>query len=135
MREFKFEKLVRDKIVEDMIAGGDTPKWKKLTDSEFINELKRKIIEESVEVPTAQGEDLIKELADLQELMDNLLEAVSVTKEEFIKIQNKKNEKAGSFKKRQFISTVQVKEDSKWINYYLENSDRYPEIKKVRQKL
>lgn len=129
MREFRFGKLVRDKIVEDMIASGDTPKWKKLTDSEFIDELKRKIVEESAEVPTAQGTELIKELADIQELINNLLEVAGVTKEEFMEIQNKKNEKAGSFKKKQFISTVQVKEDSKWINYYLENSDRYPEVK------
>lgn len=129
MREFKFAKLVRDKIIQGIIDAGNTTDWRTLSDKEYIIELKKKVFEEAQEIPSAQGEDLIKELADVQEIIDNLLLALNVTKEEFQDIQNKKNDKAGSFKNKQYIESVKAKDDSEWIDYYLASPEKYPEIK------
>lgn len=129
MREFKFAKLVRDKIIQGIIDAGNTPDWRTLSDEKYIIELKKKVFEEAQEIPSAQGEDLIKELADVQEIIDNLLLALNVTKEEFQYIQNKKNDKAGSFKNKQYIESVKAKDDSEWIDYYLASPEKYPEIK------
>lgn len=83
MIKFKFAKLVRDKIVDN-----------------------------------------------IQEIIDNLLDSLKVSKEEFKEVQNKKNEKAGSFKKKLYIEDVETgDEETEWVKYYLSNPDQYPEIK------
>jgi len=127
MRKFKFHKLVRDKIVEGIIASGNKPQYRTLSEDEFLIELKKKVIEEAVEIPRAGGEDLVKELADLQEVIDSVLNALQVSKDELSAIQKQKNEKAGSFKNKQYIEFVETT-DSEWIKYYTANPDKYPEI-------
>ncbi|OGM31960.1 hypothetical protein A2803_02630 [Candidatus Woesebacteria bacterium RIFCSPHIGHO2_01_FULL_44_21] len=129
MRKFKFEKLVRDKIVDAIIANGNHPNWKTLSDKEYIDELKKKIIEEASELINSEGEELLKELVDIQEIIDNLLLALQVSKEKLLEVQNKKNQERGSFKKRQYIGTVEVKDDAPEIKSYLEHPDKYPEVK------
>lgn len=131
MRRFKFEKLVRDKIVDQIVSTGNKPNWKVLSDSEYIQKLKDKIIEESQEIPrTDDKEEVVKELADIQEIIDNLLETLNISKEKFVEIQKAKNDKSGSFKKRHYIDDVETSDEvTKWVQYYLDNSDKYPEIK------
>ncbi len=131
MRRFKFSKLVRDKIVESIISVGNKPNWKTLSDEDFVKELKNKIVEEAAEVPrTGDPQEVVKELADLQELIDNLLPVLGVSEKEFKEIQKKKNEDRGSFKKRQYIEDVETSDEvTKWVQYYLANPDKYPEIK------
>ncbi len=132
MRKFKFSKLVRDKIVENIISVGNKPNWRKLSNKEYLQELKNKVLEEALEVPKCtNNQELIKELADIQEIIDNMLGTLKVSKLEFKEIQNKKNEKAGSFKKKLYIKDVETgDEETEWVKYYLANPDKYPEIKK-----
>jgi len=128
-RKFKFEKLVRDKIVDGIKEAGNTPVYHKLNDEDFIYQLKQKVLEEAVEVPREEDrEELLKEIADVQEVIDNLIEALGSSKEEVAEIQKKKNEKAGSFKKRLYVKHVITKPDSEWVEYYLSSPDKYPEI-------
>ena len=131
MRRFKFSKLVRDKIVEQIISNGNKPNWRVLTDEEYVIELKNKILEESLEIPKSKNnEDLIKELVDVQEIIDNLLVTLKVEKKEFEEIKRNKNEKAGSFKKKLYIEDVEMSDEvTKWVQYYLDNPDKYPEVK------
>lgn len=128
MRKFKFTKLVRDKIVQAVIDGGNIPNWRTLSKDEYITELKKKISEEAQEIPSADSNKLVQELADLQEVIDNLLEALNISKQELLEAQRKKNKSAGSFKKRHYIEEVKVAEDSEWSKYYLEKLEKYPEI-------
>ena len=130
MRRFKFAKLVRDNIVQGIIDEGNTPSWRTLSDEDYIYELKKKIVEEANEIPGINGDDLIKELADVQEIIDSLLNVLTVTKDDLVEAQKKKNEKAGSFKNRQYIKYVETKDDSEWVKYYLNSPDKYPEVKK-----
>ena len=131
MRRFKFSKLVRDKIVENIISVGNKPNWRVLSDTEFIRELKNKIVEESAEVPRNNDpKAVVEELADLQELIDSLLLAFGVSKKEFSKIRRNKNKERGAFKKRLYIEDVETTNKvTKWVKYYLDNPDKYPEIK------
>ncbi len=131
MRRFKFSKLVRDKIVDEIISVGNNPNWKVLSDIEYIRELKNKILEEALEVPKCDNEvELIKELADIQEVIDNLLDALKISKEQFKQTQDKKNEKVGSFKKKLYIEEVETgDEETEWVKYYLLNSDKYTKSK------
>jgi predicted house-cleaning noncanonical NTP pyrophosphatase (MazG superfamily) len=130
MRRFKFSKLVRDKIVQSVIDAGNTPHWRTLTNDEYIAELKKKIVEEANEIPSSSREELLKELADVQEIIDNLLEALNINKADLQAAQSKKNEKAGSFKNKQYIEDVEAQDDSEWVQYYLNSPEKYPEVKK-----
>lgn len=129
MRRFKFNKLVRDNIVEKIISGGGNPIWRKLDQEEYIVELKKKLIEETKELDEANADEVLKELADAQEIIDNLVEAIGSSKKDLSEQQVKKNNQNGSFKNRQYIDIVEVADDAVEIDYYLKNSDRYPEIK------
>jgi len=128
MRRFTFAKLVRDNIVEQIVAAGNIPHWRVLSNKEYLHELKKKIVEEAQEIPNTSTGDLVKELADIQELIDILLMKLDVTKEEFRRIQKNKKEKAGSFRKKHYIEYADINEDSEWTQYYLRNSKKYPEI-------
>ncbi len=129
MRRFKFAKLVRDKIVESIVNAGNRPVWRVLVDDEYIEELKRKVHEEAGEIPeTKNKNDLVSEIADLQEAIDALLTALGVSKEELTKIRKIKNEKNGAFDTRHYVDYVETTEGNKWEEYYTKNSDRYPEM-------
>lgn len=128
MRKFLFAKLVRDTIVEHIIAEGNTPQWKTLTDSEFIEELKKKIGEEAAELSMVHRDDIVNELADIQEIIDTLLSALHITKKQLTEIQQTKNKQVGSFSKKQYIEHVLVNNNSTWIAYYQANHEKYPEI-------
>ncbi|MCD4704500.1 nucleoside triphosphate pyrophosphohydrolase [bacterium] len=131
MRYFKFNKLVRDKIVDDMGNYNIIPYGiKVLNDKEYIKELSRKIIEEAKELNNISSiEDLKEELADVQEVIDCLKKVLKMNNKDIEKYQKKKIKKFGAFKKRTYIEYVGSEQDNKWINYYLENPDKYPEIK------
>ncbi|KKR29861.1 MAG: hypothetical protein UT61_C0020G0009 [Candidatus Woesebacteria bacterium GW2011_GWA1_39_8] len=129
MKKFKFEKLVRDKIVEGIKKSGGKPKFRTLSKHKYIKELKRKLIEEAQELPLKDKRELVKEIADVQEVLDNLIDVLGISKKELKNLQREKNKKAGSFKKRHYISHVELKKDDEWVTYYKSNADRYPEIK------
>jgi predicted house-cleaning noncanonical NTP pyrophosphatase (MazG superfamily) len=129
MRKFRFAKLVRDNIVDAIVSKGNTPKWRTLSDQEYIDELKKKLVEESAELVGASNEEVVTELADIQEIMDNLLEVLTVSKGELIAAQNQKNDKNGSFKKRLYIDVVEVGTGASEIEYYLKYPEKYPEVR------
>ena len=129
MRKFKFAKLVRDKIVEGIISVGNKPAWRTLSTPKYIEELKKKLLEEAQEIPQTDNTEVVKELADVQEIIDNLIAALQVSPTEFKKIQAAKNAKNGSFQKRQYIDTVEAQDDSEWTKYYLAHPGKYAEVK------
>ncbi len=129
MRTFKFSKLVRDKIVGSIISNGGNPRWKTLSKKDYIEELKKKMIEESSELISVTKEELVEEIADLQEIIDNLIKTLDVSKQDLAKIQKEKNKKKGSFKKRHYVDKVEVENNAKEIEYYLKSPEKYPEVK------
>jgi predicted house-cleaning noncanonical NTP pyrophosphatase (MazG superfamily) len=128
MPKFKFNKLVRDKIVEHQLASGAVSVHRTLSPNEHKIELVSKIIEESQEILQASPEEIAMEIADVQQALDDLKERYGLTSKDIAVAQAQKNEKNGAFKKGIFVDYVEVAGDSKWAAYYRDNADRYPEI-------
>ncbi len=132
MRYFKFTKLVRDKIVEHMKSNNQESFGVRVLDNEeYIKELSKKVIEEAQELDNVTNlEELKEELADVQEVMDYLRKALGMSDEDIKKYQEKKIEKNGGFDSKFFVDHVGVEDDNQWLDYYLKNPNKYPEIKK-----
>ncbi|MCJ7793245.1 MAG: hypothetical protein MUP45_04735 [Candidatus Marinimicrobia bacterium] len=132
MHQFKVAKLVRDKIAQRMIAD-EKADYRILNDKEYLEELKKKIFEEAKElVPVKDKKKIIKELADLQEIIDTLSQTLKSSKKEIKEKQREENKKSGSFKKRLYIETIELANNHQWLDYYLANSKKYPEVKKTK---
>ena len=132
MKYFQFNKLVRDKIVPNMIKNGQKPLGKRILGrKEYITELKRKLKEEVEELLNVhKSSELKEELADVVEVIDYLVKELGVSKKEFKELQKDKIRKNGGFKEKIFLESVCVSEDNEWFSYFINNPDKYPLIKK-----
>ena len=128
MPRFKFSKLVRDKIVKQQIASGAEPTYRLLDPEDHKRELINKLAEETRELEGASPEEVISEIADIQQVIDDLRELHGLTSADVAAAQNLKNKKSGSFKKGIYIESVVIDENSQWVDYYRKNADRYIEI-------
>lgn len=131
MRYFKFNKLVRDNIVPGMLSNNQDPKGtRRLDDDEFLTELIKKVLEETEEMKNVKSKDEFKyELADVYEVLDYIKDTLKITDSELEELKKQKKEKNGGFDKRMYIEDVGVEDDCKWLQYYLDNPDKYPEVK------
>ena len=95
----EFHKLVRDKVSLNIEQGGEYVNKVKLSGEILLRALKEKLVEESFEVLDADNIDsIVGELADVNEVIDGILNHISVTRKELEEKQQKKLEKAGGFK-------------------------------------
>ncbi len=100
----KYNKLIRDRILEIIKAAGEKPHWRVLGRKEYIKEIKKKILEEAKELTRAKKkEEIVNEIVDIQELIDALSSKLGLTKPEIKKQQKIKNKKRGGFKKKLFL--------------------------------
>jgi predicted house-cleaning noncanonical NTP pyrophosphatase (MazG superfamily) len=103
-----YNKLVRDNIPEIIKADGHKFKTRKLKITEYKKTLLEKLLEESKEVVESQNRDeLIKELADVQEVLSSIYEANKIHCSEVTKVARKRREKRGGFKKKIFLEYVE----------------------------
>lgn len=126
-RKFSYKKLIRDKILPDMLEHGEKPDYRILNSQEYIEALIDKIKEESEELST-EKDKLIGEIADIQEVIDCLIKELGISKADLRSAQKTKNDKAGSFKEKIYVDTSELPIDNTWITYLENNPDRYPEI-------
>ena len=94
----EFNKLVRDKIPENIENGGEIVNTAKLTKNSIFRALKDKLIEEAFEVFDADNDSLLGELSDVSEVIDGILYHLNIDKEELLNKQKKKLDKVGGFK-------------------------------------
>lgn len=100
----RYNKLIRDRILEIIEEVGEKPYSRILNKKEYIKEIKKKILEESKELIQAKTrKEIINEIIDIQELIDVLIAELGLTKSEIKKQQKIKNKKRGGFKKRLFL--------------------------------
>jgi predicted house-cleaning noncanonical NTP pyrophosphatase (MazG superfamily) len=77
MREFN--KLVRDRIVEDIEAEGRTVEHCKLQGEELFKAFLNKIMEEAEEINThTDRENLVEEVGDLYDVLDSFVQHVGI---------------------------------------------------------
>jgi predicted house-cleaning noncanonical NTP pyrophosphatase (MazG superfamily) len=101
--EIVYNKLVRDKVPDNIAADGKISVDRVLTVKEYKGEIIRKLNEEMRELI---GHVSIDELADIQELVNALTRALDKTPADLAAAQKRKVAKNGGFGKRIFLERV-----------------------------
>jgi len=128
-RTFRQDKLWRDKAPKLMEDTGSIIHVKQLTDTQYDQQLRIKLLEEAQEVKSAQSkQELLEELADVFEVIDALCSLHNLSPEKIKTVQEKKRNERGGFMKRQFVTVAQHLEGSFGTNYCLASPEKYPEI-------
>lgn len=106
-----YNKLIRDRIPEIIAKDGNTADIIILSDESFKQAIKEKLIEEATEVLNADNRDeVLSELADLQEVMDTIKQMYNINTLEVNTIQAVKALQRGKFEKRLYLKSVREKE-------------------------
>jgi predicted house-cleaning noncanonical NTP pyrophosphatase (MazG superfamily) len=106
---------------------GEQVTYRILADEEYLEQLRLKLIEEAQEVAFKDRHQTMKELADLQEVLDCLIYTLGHKREDIAKLQDEKNQKSGSFKKRIYVESTSLSDDNPWTEYLAEHPAQYPE--------
>ena len=102
-----YNKLVRDKIPNIIKNNSGEPYTRILSNDEYIENLKKKLIEECNEVVSAKTkEDTLEELADTFEVVRSLAKALGYSYENLIDAVENKATKRGGFNKKIFLEKV-----------------------------
>ncbi len=125
MKKYQFNKLIRSKLPERMSVEGVNVVGRNLNSEEFTQELKNKLVEEAIEVQDTNSRDsLVKELADVMEVIESIISVHNITKEEVEKEQVIKRETNGQFLPANFVDYIEVPVDKQKVIEYLENRNR-----------
>lgn len=110
MKSIKYDKLIRDKIPEIIEKSGKKCIVEVMDDETYIDKLSAKLKEELAEVETElknnNDEAASKELADLQEVILAIVDAIGVDRESFERIRKSKVARNGAFEKKLLLKEV-----------------------------
>jgi predicted house-cleaning noncanonical NTP pyrophosphatase (MazG superfamily) len=96
-----YDKLVRDRIPEIIRQSGSTCGTEMFVDDDaFRRALLDKLVEEAEEVATATDANLAAELADLQEVIDTLIQSCGLSQEGVRALQRQRLTERGGFAHR-----------------------------------
>jgi predicted house-cleaning noncanonical NTP pyrophosphatase (MazG superfamily) len=96
----EYNKLVRDGIPEIIRQTGKYCEVALMSEAEFSQSLREKLLEEAQEAVVASPENLVSELADLQEVIDAILRVYGIEREALVKEQRRKRTERGGFDQR-----------------------------------
>lgn len=102
----KYDKLVRDGIPKIIEEARKRAIWRELSDEEFREALKTKVLEEAGELLEASDDSLLSELADLSDIIDAILLAYDLSREDLETLRQKKREERGGFARKIFLESV-----------------------------
>jgi len=94
-----FNKLVRDKVPHNIEEGGESAQIVRISKKSKLIALKEKLIEEAFEVKDADNDEVLSELADVKEVLDQILCELGLSEDNLNETQNSKRNKAGGFSK------------------------------------
>jgi predicted house-cleaning noncanonical NTP pyrophosphatase (MazG superfamily) len=96
-----YQKLIRDKIPAIITATGKHFETAVYDEADYQQALRQKLVEEAEEVSAAnEQKELIKEIADLYEVVDALLAVHEIKQEEVLAVQAQRRNKRGAFASR-----------------------------------
>lgn len=95
-----YNKAIRDKIPDIIEESGKNCNVKKLTNSEFLIQLEKKLVEELSEYQESKN---VEELADILEVIYRISELKGITSDELDSIKNDKAKKRGKFDNNLFL--------------------------------
>ena len=131
MVRFYLQKLVRDKVVLNCLDDPEVvhTEYRELDSQEFRRELVCKVHEEADEIPLGdkQRDESLKELADLQEVVDALRRAFGFSDEQVKEEMARKKQKKGGFDNRYYIEYNDLVDDSKWVEIFRAQPEKYRE--------
>lgn len=104
---YQYNKLVRDKIVENIKSKGHQCQYRKLGAQEFLEELDKKLLEETKEVIEGHNAE---EIGDLLEVITTIMREYNISSEEVKAEMKQKREKNGAFNNRLFLISVKERE-------------------------
>jgi len=97
------QKLIRDNIPEIIEANNGESETRTLSEIDFEKELRKKLIEEAIEVANAPSDKLLDELADMLELIKSIASNYKIDYLDIEKRQIEKRRERGTFAKRLFL--------------------------------
>ena len=107
----EYNKLVRDRIPEILLEAGLNFEISTLSETEYRQLLRQKIIEEAQELAESNAEHLLTELADLYEVLDALIETYGLSLDAILKKQKQRRLERGGFKQRIQLLWTEEAED------------------------
>lgn len=103
-----YNKLVRDNILGIISQENKIAKSRILSDEEYKLEALKKIVEEANEVLAAgNNKDLMKEIGDLQGIIEAVIKAFNLDEKEILEIKNQRKQERGGFDKKIFLESVE----------------------------
>ncbi len=94
----EYNKLVRDNVIQAIIASGGNPKWHTAAnDAEFWQAAKNKLVEESKEFVISEDP---MELGDSLTLIEAIMAFKGWTWQDIMRLKEKKDKEKGTFEKR-----------------------------------
>lgn len=126
---FACNKLTRNKCLELFKEKGIQAKHKKIRGDEYLFALKKKLIEEAEEVLEAKNiQECIEELGDLQDVIDTLMQALSIDLKTFQELRNKKVKAFGAFDDGLYIESISAPVGSPQEANFSNHPSKYKDI-------
>jgi predicted house-cleaning noncanonical NTP pyrophosphatase (MazG superfamily) len=123
-RTFNLNKLVRDKIVENLIERGGEVAYEKLEGEQLIEALLAKLHEEVGEL----GDEIsLEELADIAEVVEAIALAKGHRRIELDSAKYDKHKEKGGFAAGHFVTRVTLPVDDEMAQYFASDPKRFPE--------
>lgn len=97
-------KLVRDNIPEIIEQSGRKPVIRVLEDGEYLQQLHKKLLEETQEFLESSETE---ELCDIVEVIEAIAAAKGVSKEKLLAMKEEKAKRNGRFERRVFLIRIQ----------------------------
>ncbi|MEJ0073281.1 MAG: nucleoside triphosphate pyrophosphohydrolase [Candidatus Saccharibacteria bacterium] len=121
-------KLVRDKVLDDMQNLKQRVEWHKLDDIEYLPALAKKLVEEAQEFSLENSEAALKELADVMEVIESIAAEYGADWDKLRAVQADIRAKRGGFHDRVYVERLDLDDDDPWVKYYAASPDRFREI-------
>lgn len=102
-KKYYHGKLIRDKIPEIIQSKGDLYEARILKVREYRKLLRKKLMEEARELVGAQRDELLKELADVLQVIKSVAEFEGISFKAIEEKRKKREKERGAFKKRIFL--------------------------------
>jgi predicted house-cleaning noncanonical NTP pyrophosphatase (MazG superfamily) len=106
MTRKEYNKLIRDQIPEILAAQNVAFSVEEMTEIDYRQALRTKLIEEAEEAAEADDADFITELADLLEVIDATMAAYGISRNQVLDCQtNRRTERGGFMQKLRLLWT------------------------------
>ena len=128
MATFEFNKLIRDKLRIEYERMNQKATYRKLSSSEFFEALKQKLIEEVKEIQPTDRDSVVNELADVYQVIEEMIKAYDIAPEEIQEVKAAKLKKKGGFSEAIFVETLELSDEDEWNEYYRKEPDVFKEL-------